>query len=86
MNIDTKFLRRRINTLELALEGISRLDRQKDLTHEIYRAACVKEFELVLEQSGKLLTKRLAIYFSSTVRLIDSRSRIYFVMPQNTVF
>lgn len=65
MNIDTKFLRRCINTLELALEGISRLDRQKDLTYEIYRAACIKEFELVLEQSGKLLTKRLAIYFSS---------------------
>lgn len=65
MNIDTTFLRRCINTLELALEGISKLDKRKDLTYEIYRAACVKEFELVLEQSGKLIRKRLAIYFSN---------------------
>jgi len=33
--------------------------------YDIYRAACVKEFELVLEQSGKLLRKRLAAYFAS---------------------
>ena len=73
MNIDTKFLRRCISTLELALKGISGLDKQEDLTYEIYRAACVKEFELVLEQSGKLLTKRLAIYFSSN-RQVDRLS------------
>ena len=30
-----------------------------------YRAACVKEFELILEQSGKLLRKRLAAFFAS---------------------
>ena len=33
--------------------------------YDIYRAACVKEFELVLEQSGKLLRKRLAAFFAS---------------------
>ena len=33
--------------------------------YDIYRAACVKEFELVLEQSGKLLRKRLAAWFAS---------------------
>ena len=36
-----------------------------DIAYDIYRAACVKEFELVLEQSGKLLRKRLAAYFAS---------------------
>ncbi len=33
--------------------------------YDIYRAACVKEFELVLEQSGKLLRKRIAAWFAS---------------------
>ena len=33
--------------------------------YDIYRAASVKEFELVLEQSGKLLRKRLAAWFAS---------------------
>ena len=36
-----------------------------DFLYDIYRAACVKEFELVLEQSGKLLRKRLAAFFAS---------------------
>ena len=65
MSIDTTFLRRCIGTLELAYREISGLKNQEDLTYDIYRAACVKEFELVLEQSGKLLRKRLAAYFSN---------------------
>ena len=36
-----------------------------DFLYDVYRAACVKEFELVLEQSGKLLRKRLAAFFAS---------------------
>lgn len=36
--------------------------------YDIFRAACVKEFELVLEQSGKLLRKRLAAYFSTNLQ------------------
>ena len=36
-----------------------------DVIYDIYRAACVKEFELVLEQSGRLLTRRLRPYFAS---------------------
>ena len=36
-----------------------------DVLCEIYRAACVKEFELVLEQSGRLLKRRLRPYFAS---------------------
>lgn len=34
--------------------------------YDIYRAACVKEFELVLDQSGKLSRKRLAVWFASS--------------------
>ena len=36
-----------------------------DIAYDIFRAACVKEFELVLEQSGSLLKKRLRPYFAS---------------------
>ena len=36
-----------------------------DTFYEILRAASVKEFEIVLEQSGSLLKKRLRPYFAS---------------------
>ena len=64
MSIDTTFLRRCIASLERAVEGIEKHGAD-DTLRDVYRAACVKEFELVLEQSGKLLRKRLAAYFAS---------------------
>ncbi len=64
MSIDTTFLRRCIRTLELALSTL-RGSQTDDFVYDIYRAACVKEFELVLEQSGKLLRKCLAAFFAS---------------------
>lgn len=45
------------------MDGLDR-SRDDDLMYDVYRAACVKEFELVLEQSGKLLRKRLAAFFA----------------------
>ncbi|MDE0040131.1 MAG: nucleotidyltransferase substrate binding protein [Gammaproteobacteria bacterium] len=65
MNIDTTFLRRCIASLERALQETGELEDSEDVLYDIYRAACVKEFELVLEQSGKLLRKRLAAYFAT---------------------
>ena len=65
VSIDTTFLGRCIASLERAVLEIGRLEDSEDVIYEIYRAACVKEFELVLEQSGKLLRKRLAAYFAS---------------------
>ena len=65
MNIDTTFLRRCIGALERALLGIEEHRDIDDFLYDVFRAACVKEFELVLEQSGKLLRKRLAAYFAS---------------------
>ena len=62
MSIDTTFLRRCLRTLERALDELGRSE-AGDVAYDIYRAACVKEFELVLEQSGKLLRKRLAAYW-----------------------
>ena len=74
MSIDTTFLRRCIASLELAVEGVESQEDREDFMYDIYRAACVKEFELVLEQSGKLLRKRLAPWFASN-RQAD---RLYF--------
>ena len=65
MSIDTAFLRRCIGTLEAAFREIGKLRDADDFVYDIYRAAFVKEYELVLEQSGKLLRKRLAAYFAS---------------------
>ena len=58
------FLRRHLSTLEHALSALDRTD-PDDVAYDIFRAACVKEFEIVLEQSGKLLRKRLAPFFAS---------------------
>ena len=65
MNIDTTFLRRCIVSLERAVEEIKRHEDGDDIMYDIYRAACGKEFELVLEQPGKLLRKLLAAWFAS---------------------
>ena len=65
MNIDTTFLRRCIGALERALRGIEEHRDADGFLYDVFRAACVKEFELVLEQSGKLLRKRLAAFFAS---------------------
>ena len=50
--------------LKQALVGL-RDQAPDDILYDIYRAACVKEFELALEQSGKLLKKRLRPWFAS---------------------
>lgn len=65
MSIDTAFLRRCIRTLERALEEIGKHGSADDIFCDIHRAACVKEFELTLERSVKLLRKRLAPFFAS---------------------
>ena len=64
MPINTDFLARRINTLESAFEQLQQSE-PGDTFYEIFRAASVKEFEIVLEQSGSLLKKRLRPYFAS---------------------
>lgn len=64
MKINTGFLMRCIQTLDAAFAQLQR--QEKDgITYDIMRAACVKEFELVLEQSGSLLGRRLRPYFAS---------------------
>ena len=64
MNINTDFLIRCINTLESAFEQLQQRE-PADALYDIFRAASVKEFEIVLEQSGSLPKKRLRPYFAS---------------------
>ena len=68
MTIDTGHLVRCINVLETAFERLLQLP-SNEVTYDIYRAACVKEFELVLEQGGKLLRMRLREYFASNLEV-----------------
>ncbi|MFT4924037.1 MAG: hypothetical protein ACI8WB_000115, partial [Phenylobacterium sp.] len=64
MNIDTTFFNRCILTLEQAYTLVKKAD-PDSIEYEMYRSACVKEFEIILEQTGKLLKKSLAPYFHS---------------------
>ncbi len=57
-NIDTPFVIRCIDTLEKA-QSLLMQNKQDSLEYEMYRSTCVKEFEIILEQSGKLLKKTL---------------------------
>ena len=65
--IDTGYLKRCIVALEVALQEIESYG-ESDVLYERYQVACVEQFELVLEQSGNLLRKRLAAYFASNRR------------------
>ena len=64
MTINTDYLKRCIDTLEAAFKVLESGEMDR-ITYDMCRAACVKEFELVLEQSGKLLKKRMRPWFAS---------------------
>ena len=62
--INADFLVRCIDTLESAFEQL-RQHEPSDTLYDIFRAAAVKEFEIILEQCGSLLRRRLRPYFAS---------------------
>ena len=62
--LNTDYFARCIATLERA-QGFLNEHADDEAMYDIYRAACVKEFEIILEQSGKLLKKSLKPYFAS---------------------
>lgn len=64
MRLNTDFLNRCVRTLAAALDRLDAVEAGGE-DYEIFRAACVKEFEIILEQCGSLLKKRLRPYFSS---------------------
>jgi nucleotidyltransferase substrate binding protein (TIGR01987 family) len=73
MKIDTTYLKRCILALDKAYEKLDKYA-VEDIEYDIYRSAVIKEFEIILEQSGKLLKKSLKPYFHSS-KAVD---RLYF--------
>ena len=64
MSINTEYFTMCIAVLEKAYELI-KTGQEGSIDYEMYRNSLVKGFEMTLEQSGKLLRKRLLPYFAS---------------------
>ena len=64
MTLNTQFLQKCIQSLELAFGKLKEMT-DDDILYNVYRAATIKEFEIILEQSGKMLRKCLHPYFHS---------------------
>ena len=62
--INTDYLQKCIDTLEKSYEMI-KTSQEGSIEYEMYRNSLVKGFEMTLEQSGKLLKKKLEPYFAS---------------------
>lgn len=62
--INIEYLSRCIEVLEFSYKRMKKHS-SKDIEYDICRAACVKEFELILEQCGKLLRKKLRNFLHS---------------------
>ncbi len=65
MELDTGFIERCVATLEKAHHLLREAD-PNSIDYEMYRSACIKEFEIIIEQAGKLLRKILKPYFGVT--------------------
>jgi nucleotidyltransferase substrate binding protein (TIGR01987 family) len=71
--IDTSYVRKCIATLDTAYRMISEKDENAP-HYDLYRSAVVKEYEIILEQCGKLLRKALKPFFHSSMEV----DRLYF--------
>lgn len=65
MEIDVSYLKRCTDTLEKAHTLLGEAN-PADIEYDMYRSACIKEFEIILEQAGKLLKKVLKPYFANS--------------------
>lgn len=65
MNIDTTYYERCINTLDKAHSLLLKVN-EGNIDFDIYHSACAKTFEIVLEQSGKLLKEILKPFFHTS--------------------
>ena len=62
--INTQYLQKCIATLEKSYQMLQSVD-EDTIDYELYRTSLVKGFEMTIEQSGKLLKKKITPYFSS---------------------
>ena len=67
--INTDNLTRSVNTLQLAFEGL-RKQEPEELMYNVYRGACMNEFQVMIELTASLLRRRLRPYFA-TVRQVN---------------
>ena len=74
-SINTEYLSRCLETLEKSYELIKAVQ-PDSIEYEVYRNSLVKGFEMTLEQSGKLLRKKLVPYFGNALKysLIDEQT------------
>lgn len=64
LEINTEYLQKSIATLEKSYYML-RQTPEDTIDYELYRNSLVKSFEMTLEQSGKLLKKKITPYFAS---------------------
>lgn len=64
MELDLTYLEKCTHTLSKAYELLQSAE-DESIEYDMYRSACIKEFEIILEQSGKLLKKVLKPYFAN---------------------
>lgn len=63
-DINTEFLERCLETLERSYAMIRSVS-ENTIDYEMYRNSLIKSFEMTLEQSGKLLKRKLLPFFAS---------------------
>lgn len=71
-DINTEHLQRCIETLEKSYQMLKETE-EETIDYEIFRNSLVKGFEITLEQSAKLLKKKITPYFASK-RIVDTLS------------
>ena len=71
--IETIYLERCIATLDKAYSLMQKTNAE-EIDYDMYRSACVKEYEIIIEQCGKLLRKALKPYYHSS-KVVD---QLYF--------
>ena len=62
--INTEYLEKSIKTLELSYKLLQE-SKEESIEYEVFRNSLIKGFEMTIEQSGKLLRKKIAPYFSN---------------------
>ena len=62
--INTEYLARCIKTLKKSYDLLQQCE-EGSVEYEMYRNSLVKSFEITLEQSGKLLKKKIKPYFAA---------------------
>lgn len=68
--INTEYLQRCIDTLEKSYIMLQKAE-EGTIEYELYRNSLVKSFEMTIEQSGKLLKKKITPFFPSK-RAVDA--------------